>query len=71
MGRAVLDRETIHVYGLLAVMGTEYPAPRPFTSTRTILVTPLLSKETTIRVFLGSGGVCGVKQAPLHCRSVA
>src|SRR6266540_3400004 len=45
MGRAVIDRQTIHVHDVTAEFATEFPrsiALRQFTGTRTILVTPLL-----------------------------
>jgi GAF domain-containing protein len=51
-GRAVIDRQTIHVHDLATEMETEFPeskARQPFVSgTRTILVTPLLREGVSI-----------------------
>src|SRR5262245_5645182 len=50
-GRAILDRQTIHVNDLLADIDTEYRDARPLQeaySTRTVLVTPLLRKGVPI-----------------------
>src|SRR5262245_17770799 len=51
-GRAVVDRQTIHVHDLETEMETEFPeskARQPFASgTRTILVTPLLRESVPI-----------------------
>ena len=44
-GRAVLDRQTIHIHDILTEIETEYPDARiaqQFTGTRTVLNTPLL-----------------------------
>ena len=53
-GRAVVDRQTIHVHDLATEMETEFPeskARQPFASgTRTILVTPLLREGVPIGV---------------------
>ena len=53
-GRAVVDRQTIHVHDLATEMATEFPeskARQPFASgTRTILVTPLLREGVPIGV---------------------
>ena len=43
-GRAMLDRQTIHVHDILAEIETEYPdgrIPQQVTGTRTMLITPL------------------------------
>src|SRR5437870_10040847 len=51
-GRAVVDRQMIHIHDLAAV-GVEFPEAPPFqqaTGTRTILATPLLREGTPIGV---------------------
>jgi signal transduction histidine kinase len=51
VGRAVLDRQTIHVHDILAEIETEYPdakIPQQLTGTRTVLVTPLLREGAAI-----------------------
>ena len=51
VGRAVFDRQTIHVHDVLAEIETEYPdakIPQQITGTRTVLVTPLLREGMTI-----------------------
>jgi GAF domain-containing protein len=55
VGRAILDRQTIHVDDLLAEIDTEYPEARPqqnVYSTRTVLVTPLLREGVSIGAIL-------------------
>jgi signal transduction histidine kinase/putative methionine-R-sulfoxide reductase with GAF domain len=55
MGRAVLDRETIHVHDVTSEMITEYPDTKGLqnqTGTRTILVTPLLREGVPIGVIV-------------------
>ena len=50
-GRAVLDRQTIHVHDLTAEIETEYPEardPQRSSGTRTVLVTPLLREGVAI-----------------------
>src|SRR5262245_14116892 len=54
-GRAVLERRTVHVEDIAAVLDTEYPDARPLqeaTGTRTILATPLLREGAPIGVIL-------------------
>ena len=57
-GRAVVDRQTIHVHDLATEMETEFPeskARQPFASgTRTMLVTPLLREGVPIGTILDS-----------------
>jgi GAF domain-containing protein len=51
VGRAVVDRKTIHVHDLLAEVETEYPESKErqkFSGSRTILVTPLLREGVPI-----------------------
>ncbi|MBI2365652.1 MAG: GAF domain-containing protein, partial [Deltaproteobacteria bacterium] len=51
VGRAIVDRKTIHVADLAAEMETEFPESRnrqPMAGTRTMLVTPLLRKGVPI-----------------------
>ena len=51
LGRAVVDRQTIHVHDLEAVIETEFPDARVLhqvTGTRTILVTPLLREGVPV-----------------------
>ncbi|MDH3444321.1 MAG: GAF domain-containing protein, partial [Deltaproteobacteria bacterium] len=53
MGRAIIDRRTIHVHDVLADLPTEFPkskALQQVTGTRTILVTPLLREGIPIGV---------------------
>src|SRR6185312_14482889 len=55
IGRAILDRRTIHVNDLLAQMDTEYPDARQLqqkNSLRTVLATPLLREEVAIGAIL-------------------
>ncbi len=50
-GRAVVDRQTIHVHDLATELETEFPEARPYmklTGQRTILATPLLREGTPI-----------------------
>jgi GAF domain-containing protein/anti-sigma regulatory factor (Ser/Thr protein kinase) len=54
-GRAFLDRRSIHVPDIAAVMETEFPDSRPYQKElgfRTTLATPLLSKNIPIGVIL-------------------
>jgi GAF domain-containing protein len=46
-GRAISDRQTIHIHDLVAEIETEYPDARRI-GVRTILVTPLLREEVVI-----------------------
>jgi two-component system, NtrC family, sensor kinase len=53
-GRAILDRQTLHIHDLAAA-ATEFPAAESFqkhTGTRTILAVPLLKEETAIGVIV-------------------
>ena len=55
IGRAILDRRTIHVNDLLAQIDTEYPDARQLqqkTSVRTVLATPLLREDSFNRAIL-------------------
>jgi GAF domain-containing protein/anti-sigma regulatory factor (Ser/Thr protein kinase) len=55
MGRAVIDKQTIHVTDVLADLATEYPRSQELqkvTGTRTILVTPLLREDAPIGVIV-------------------
>ena len=55
IGRAILDRRTIHVNDLWAQIDTEYPDVRQLqqkTSVRTVLATPLLREEVSIGAIL-------------------
>src|SRR5262249_44595753 len=55
IGRAILDRQTIHVNDLLAHIDTEYRDARPLQnaySTRTVLATPLLREGVPIGAIL-------------------
>ena len=50
-GRAIIDRDTIHVHDIAAEAETEYPDSKPLqqlTGTRTILATPLLREGEAI-----------------------
>src|SRR5262249_31525172 len=52
-GRAVLDRETIHVHDVAAELETEFPESKPFQQLvgfRTVLATPLLREGVPIGV---------------------
>src|SRR5215813_897169 len=52
-GRAIVDRQTIHVDDIVAQIQTEFPGSRlmqQFSGARTILATPLLREETPIGV---------------------
>jgi signal transduction histidine kinase len=52
-GRAVVDRQTIHVRDTAEAIETEFPeAPSRTTGTRTVLVTPLLREGVPIGVIL-------------------
>src|SRR5262249_1546156 len=51
VGRAVRDRQTIHVHDIAEEIGTEYPdadTPQRLTVTRTLCVTPLLREGVAI-----------------------
>jgi two-component system NtrC family sensor kinase len=55
VGRAVIDRRTIHVSDILAEVETEFPEARPLQQaegTRTLLVTPLLREGVPIGVIV-------------------
>ena len=55
MGRAVVDRETIHVHDVAAEVDTEFPDAKNLqrlTGTRTILTTPLLREGVPIGVIV-------------------
>jgi signal transduction histidine kinase len=55
IGRAIMDRQTIHVNDLLAQIDTEYPDARQLqqkNSSRTVLATPLLREEVAIGAIL-------------------
>jgi signal transduction histidine kinase len=50
-GRAIIDRQTIHIHDVLPLLDTEYPeakARQQVTGTRTSLVTPLLREGVAI-----------------------
>ena len=50
-GRAVIDRQTIHIHDIEAEIDTEYPdsrVPQQITGTRTVLNTPLLREGVAI-----------------------
>ena len=50
-GRAISDRQTIHIHDVLPLLETEYPeamARQQITGTRTVLVTPLLREGIAI-----------------------
>ena len=52
-GRAVVDRETVHVHDLAAEMDTEFPdskSRQSVTGARTVLVTPLMREATCVGV---------------------
>ena len=54
-GRAVVDRQTIHVDDIAAVVDTEYPDVRPLhrvAGSRTVLATPLLREGNAIGVIV-------------------
>ena len=63
-GRAVVDRETIHVHDLAAEIETEYPQYES-TSTRTVLATPLLREGIPIGAYLHTshGGTTLLRKA--------
>src|SRR5262249_30064412 len=49
VGRAVVDRQTVHVHDMAVAVETEFPeAPQRYTGTRTILATPLLREGVPI-----------------------
>ena len=61
-GRALLDRQTIHVHDVAAEIETEYPdarIPQQLTGTRTVLVTPLLREGVAI-------GFIGVRRSEVR-----
>ena len=50
-GRAIMDRQTIHVHDIVAEIETEYPEskmPQQLTGTRTLLAMPLLREGIPI-----------------------
>ena len=50
-GRAILDRQALHVHDLATEVETEFPEDKPYQQrfgTRTILVTPLLREGVPI-----------------------
>ena len=50
-GRAILDRQTVHIHDLVAVQETEFPDAKPLqpqTAARTCLATPLLREGVAI-----------------------
>ena len=52
-GRAVIDRQLVHVYDLAAELETEFPQSKPYQQEigfRTVLATPLLREGTPIGV---------------------
>jgi signal transduction histidine kinase len=52
-GRAVIDRETIHVHDVAAEIETEFPEAKPYQQSegfRTVLATPLLREDVPIGV---------------------
>src|SRR5262249_16603525 len=52
-GRAVIDRQTIHIHDLLTVPETEFPESKrnqPISGARTVLATPLLRESVPIGV---------------------
>ena len=54
-GRAIIDRQTIHVHDIVTEVETEYPESKPLqqrTGTRTILATPLLWEGEPIGVIV-------------------
>jgi GAF domain-containing protein len=69
-GRAVLDRQTIHVHDVLAEIESEYPdaaVPARLTGTRTVLLTPLLKKGVPI----GCMGVRRTEVRPFTDKQIA
>jgi GAF domain-containing protein len=55
VGRAILDRETLHILDLAAVLETEFPDAKPLqrqVGSRTCLVTPLLRERVSIGAIL-------------------
>ena len=52
-GRAIIDRQTVHVHDLAAEVETEYPTAAPASfGTRTMLATPLLREGVPVGVIL-------------------
>ena len=52
-GRAIVDRQTVHVRDAVAAMETDFPEMKPFQKEigfRTALATPLLSNEVAVGV---------------------
>ncbi|HEU0209125.1 MAG TPA: GAF domain-containing protein, partial [Candidatus Udaeobacter sp.] len=55
VGRAILDRDTVHIYDLAEAIETEFPDAKPLqqqVGTRTTLVTPLLREGVAIGAIL-------------------
>jgi signal transduction histidine kinase len=55
LGRAVVDRETIHVHDLAAEVESEFPESKPWqqmSGARTVLATPLMRENVPIGVIL-------------------
>jgi signal transduction histidine kinase len=55
LGRAIVDRETIHVHDLAAELETEFPESKPWqqmSGARTVLATPLMREGVPIGVIL-------------------
>ena len=51
VGRAIIDRETVHIHDLAALLDTEFPDAKPLqqqVGTRSMLVTPLMREGTAI-----------------------
>ena len=60
-GRAILDRQTIHIHDLVAVQETEFPDAKPLqpqTAARTCLATPLYAKELRSELSLFAARRC-------------
>jgi GAF domain-containing protein len=69
-GRAVIDRQTIHVHDIAAEIETEYPEariPQQRTGTRTALNTPLLREGVAI----GAIGVRRIEVRPFSEKQIA
>ena len=69
-GRAVIDRQTIHIHDLTAVIETEYPEARiaqQISGTRTVLNTPLLREGVAI----GGIGVRRTEVRPFSDKQIA
>ena len=69
-GRAVIDRQTIHVHDIAAEIETEYPEakiPQQLTGTRTALNTPLLREGVAI----GAIGVRRIEVRPFSEKQIA